>query len=68
MSKVKQKICVYFKDKTELGFENPTVSSFTPDGNVFQLGNEDVLYSIPISNIDYILAERLKEENNADSK
>lgn len=64
MSKVKQKICVYLKDKREISFENPTVSSFTPDGNVMQLGNDDVLYSIPISNIDYILAERLKEENN----
>lgn len=62
MSKVKQKICIYLKDKREISFKNPTVSSFTPDGNVMQLGNDDVLYSIPINNIDYILAERLKEK------
>jgi len=68
MSKVKQKICVYLKDKREISFENPTVSSFTPDGHVMQLGNDDVMYSIPTSNIDYILAERIKEEKNADSK
>lgn len=65
MSKIKQKICVYLKDKREISVENPAVSSFTSDDNIFQLGNDDVLYTIPICNIDYILSERLKEDKDA---